>query len=75
MEITISVGTHKDIILCDINPDFDDPHEIVLRKSSFKSNRTLGINTDKGSIDLNRNMIKKMQNPEQKMHIEIKGIK
>ncbi|MFH2028408.1 MAG: DUF371 domain-containing protein [Nanoarchaeota archaeon] len=42
------------------NPDFDDDTEIVIRKSDFKSKRTLGINADKAANDLNlKDMLQK----------------
>ena len=47
------------------------PQEMVLRKSSFASDRTLGINADKAAKDLNRDLVEKLKNPQQKAKITL----
>ena len=49
-------------------------NDIVLRKSAFTCSRTIAINCDKASDDIQRDMIKKLQNPKTsgKLIIEIK---
>ena len=58
---------HKDLIC-------SDPHDIVLRKSSFVCPRTLAVNCDKASDSIPRKIIQLLQNPKTKgtFSIEIK---
>jgi hypothetical protein len=44
----------------------ENPHDIVIRKSSFLCPRTLAIQCDKASDDMPRKMIKKLQDPKTK---------
>jgi uncharacterized protein len=53
-----------------VNKNFNNEHEIVLRKSDFISERTLLIRCDKGSVDLNRKFVEFLKNE----NIEIKII-
>lgn len=50
---------HKDLILT-------NPHDIVIRKSSFICPRTLATHCDKASDSIPRNMIKLLQNQDSK---------
>ena len=47
------------------------PTDIVIRKSSYISDRTLAIEADKSSNNLSRELIKKLKNPKQKIHITL----
>ena len=71
-KIKIVVGGEE--ITADVNPDFNDKREIVIRKSDFKSDRTLGINSNKAAIDLKRSLIKKLQSKDGKVKVKIKAI-
>jgi len=70
----IEINIKGDKIIAEVNPNFNDKKEIVIRRSDFKSNRTLGINANKAAVDLNRNLIKKLQNQKEKIKIKIKSI-
>jgi uncharacterized protein len=48
-----------------------DPKELVLRKSSYVSNRTLGIYADKAACDLSRTLVEKLRNPKQRVKITL----
>jgi uncharacterized protein len=48
------------------------PTDIVIRKSDYICSRTLAICADKSSIDLSRELVGKLQNPEQKVKITFK---
>ncbi|HYL66499.1 MAG TPA: DUF371 domain-containing protein [Nitrosopumilaceae archaeon] len=50
---------HENLILT-------NPHDIVIRKSSFICPRTLAINCDLASNSIPRQMIKTLQNPDSK---------
>lgn len=47
------------------------PEEMVLRKSDFVSDRTLGINANKAAKDLSREFVGRLKNPLQKVKITI----
>jgi len=51
--------SHKDLILT-------NPHDIVIRKSSFICPRTLATHCDKASDSIPRNIIKLLQNQDSK---------
>ena len=67
----MKAGDFSEEIRCEINPNFNDDEEIVIRKSDFISKRTLGINADKAAVDLNKEFIKLMKNPNQKLIISL----
>ena len=48
------------------------PVEMVLRKSEFVSERTLGIRADKAAKDLSRVLVDKLKNPNQMAKITLK---
>lgn len=72
-KIEIDIEGNK--ITADINPDFNDKKEIVIRRSDFKSQRTLGINADKAAIDLDKKLVERLKNPETKTKVKIRIIK
>jgi hypothetical protein len=45
--------------------------DLVVRKSDFISNRTLATKADKAAKDFSRNLVKKLQNPKQKITITL----
>ncbi|MCW4010169.1 MAG: DUF371 domain-containing protein [Candidatus Bathyarchaeota archaeon] len=47
------------------------PVEMVLRKSDFASDRTLGVHADKAAKDLSRKLVEKLKNPHQKAKITL----
>lgn len=75
MILTVRSGSIKEEITAEINKDFCDTHELVLRKSEFSSKRTLGLRSDKAAIDLSRSLIESMKNPETMAEIEIRFLK
>ncbi len=71
IKIKIKVDDLVEEVNCEINPDFDDGHEIVVRKTDFLSERTLGINADKAAVDLNRKVAAKMKEEGKKIEVEL----
>lgn len=55
--VEIISGKAKDSFVCFLNKDFKSKEEIVIRKSEFLSDRTLGINASKSSSELDRKLI------------------
>jgi hypothetical protein len=45
--------------------------EMVVRKSDFASDRTLGVHADKAAKDLNRALVEKLKNPKQQAKITL----
>jgi hypothetical protein len=48
------------------------PTDMVVRKSNYICNRTLAIQADKAACDLSRNLLRRLDNPKQKVKIELK---
>jgi hypothetical protein len=48
------------------------PTDIVIRKSEYICSRTLAVCADKSSIDLPRELVAKLQDPEQKVLITLR---
>lgn len=69
--ITLSVEGIKDSLTADYNPRFSSGHEIVIRMGTYDSDRTLGVNSSKGSIMIDRGIIEKLKNPDARLTIEI----
>ncbi len=50
---------------------FRDEKSLVVRKSSYVCGRTLMVMADKAAIDLNREMVRKLQDPGQMLKVVI----
>ncbi len=50
---------------------FHHPKDIVVRKSGFLSDRTLMVYSNKAAIDVPRRIVKMLQNPDERVTIEI----
>ena len=74
IRITVEVNGLQDIFWASVNPDFDDDHEMVFRKSRFRSKRTLGVNLNKGAIGLDRGIVRLMRNPKTKMTVTLECV-
>lgn len=72
----ISIIYEGDIIFTDdfqINGGFCSDDEIVIRKSSFISERTLGIHAKKSAKDFPRGFIDALRNPKENFTVKIEG--
>jgi len=74
IQIKISVDGLSETINCEINKDFDDMHEIVIRRTDFISKRTLGIRADKAAKDINRRIVEILKEKDKKAKVEIIGL-
>jgi hypothetical protein len=63
IEIIHGLGSH--------NLSFAHPNEMVGRKSSFTSDRTIMIRADKAACDLNRRLIQTLRSPETRLTAQI----
>jgi hypothetical protein len=50
---------------------YNDPIDMVARKSSYTCRRTLMIHSDKAAIDLPKDIMKELQNPETEITIKL----
>jgi len=73
IKIILEVDSLKEEINCSVNKDFNDSHEIVVRRSDFASERTLGIKADRVCIDFSREFVEKMKDKDSKINILIKN--
>jgi hypothetical protein len=48
-----------------------DPHEMVIRKSDYASDRTVAVHADAGSRDIPREIVGLLKNPAMKGRLEI----
>lgn len=71
LEVTIEVGDDSLRFIAQTNPDFTDPKEIVFRRGEFASERTLGVRASMACVDLPRDFVAKLRNPNQKILIHI----
>jgi hypothetical protein len=50
---------------------FSHPHDLVARRSSYYSDRTIMIKADKAAIDLDRKLVELLKNPEKGVEITL----
>ncbi len=72
--VYIGGGKRKTEIIGKLNPDFRADNEIVLRKSDFKSKRTLLVKCNKAAEDIEKKVINKIRCPEKKLKIRIEPV-
>lgn len=48
---------------------FSHPHDLVVRKSGYCSDRTIMIKADKAAVDLSRKLVELLKNPEKEVEI------
>jgi hypothetical protein len=48
-----------------------DPREMVVRRSSYTSDRTLAVRADKAAGDLSRSLVQNLRNPARKVKITL----
>mgnify|MGYP003973927085 CR=1 FL=1 len=71
IKIIISIDEIKEEIISKVNKYFDHKEEIVIRLSDFLSDRTLGIKANKAAINLSRESIQKLKDPNTRAQVEI----
>ena len=73
IRIAMIIGNIEEEVNGYLNPDFNDPNEMVIRKSDFASGRTLVIGADKGACGLSRNLIEMLKEGKKKIKVTIEG--
>jgi len=69
--ITIRAGKISERVTAVPNPNFSSDSEIVVRKTGFISERTLGIWADKSSNELSRALVSEMRSPTCRIEVTI----
>ena len=63
ISLLIECAGIKEEIIAVVNRDFSSESEIVLRKGSFISERTIGIQADRAACDIGRKLVGKLKSP------------
>ena|SRR3989344_1629514 len=63
----------KEKIIAELNPNFNDGNEIVIRKADFASDRTLAIKAHKAAFDLRRELIGYLRHKKNKINVIIEN--
>jgi uncharacterized protein len=73
ISITIEADGETEVVNACGHPQlsFTHPTDLVVRKSDYKCNRTLAIHADKAAVDLKETLVKKMQNPNQRVKVTL----
>ena len=64
-----------EIVEAELNPNFCDENEIVIRKADFSSGRTLAIRSNKAAFNLKRDLIVYLKAKKNKLVVTIKAKK
>ena len=59
----------KDMILAELNPNFCDDKELVIRKTDFISERTFATKANKAAFGLNRDLIRFLNDKKNKISV------
>lgn len=73
-QITMTVGSYKETILAQTNPEFNDDREFVVRMGEHASPRTFATRADRAAKYLNREMIELIKKRE-KIEVRIEAAK
>ena len=74
LKIIIKVDGVSDEVVFEANPGFSDEREIVIRMGDFGSSRTFGVRADKACSNLKKELVDKLNNPNQKIEVLITHI-
>ena len=71
IKIILKVGNISEIIIAEINPDFNDDKEMVIRKTGFLDKRTFAIKADKAAKEIKRELIELLKAKEAVLNVKI----
>lgn len=74
LEISLSCGPFNEVIKAQYNPSFQADREIVIRRGPFLSDRTLATGADRACIDLSRDFVEMIKNPQVAIKVDLKRI-
>jgi len=70
IKIIIKAGDIQEEVIAEVNSDFHDDKDMVIRKSNFVDKRTFAINADKSAFELDRGLIDKLKDINIKLSVE-----
>lgn len=64
--LTLKTGNHQFTAVGRGDPEltYSDPHDMVVRKSNYTCDRTLMVSSDKAAIDIPKELVETLQNPD-----------
>jgi len=73
LTIIIAAGSMEQQVNAAGSPELvlTDPSDIVVRKSSYISERTVAIRADKSSSDLSRQLVSRLKDPKQTIRVSL----
>ena len=74
VQIDIFCDGVSDSVTAELNPDFNDDREIVVRMSEHASERTLAVRADKSAKYLKRELMERMKERGRRAEVTIKLI-
>ena len=74
IKITIKADNIIDSFTSEVNPNFDDEHELVFRKSNFHSKRTIGFNVTKAAYQIDRKIVEYLKDENNFAIVTIEGV-
>ncbi|MBI2581470.1 DUF371 domain-containing protein [Candidatus Woesearchaeota archaeon] len=74
IKLIIEAAGLEEEITAIVNKDFLSEKEIVLRKGSFASERTFGINCNKAAADISRELVEKLKNEKTAVSVTIETL-
>ena len=71
--ICLFVGPYTFVVKAEGDPrlELSHPHDIVIRKSDYVSDRTLAVNADAAARDIPRDIVRQLENPDTVGRLEI----
>ncbi|MEM3370883.1 MAG: DUF371 domain-containing protein [Candidatus Woesearchaeota archaeon] len=72
IEIEICGNGIRETIRAVLNKSFSSDREIVIRKSDYESERTLGVLADKAASQMSRDLVKYLKSPKSRILVTIR---
>jgi hypothetical protein len=71
--ITIEADGETEVVNAYGHPQlsFTHPTDLVVRKSDYACTRTLAVHADKAAVDLKETLVKKLQDPKQRVKVTL----
>ena len=74
ISLLIECAGMKEELTAVVNKDFSSDHDIVLRRGSFLSERTLGIQADRAAADMGRKLVEKLKSPDSIVSVTVSNM-
>ena len=75
IKVIIKTDIATDSFFADVNPNFDDEHELVFRKTNFHSKRTIGFYVTKTAYQIDKKIVDFLKDENHFADVIIEGIK